>query len=131
MRDSSTSDRVWLALSACALIPTGMASKFYSGPGSGWVHGYGGGVVYEVFFCLAGGLISNAVPGRIALTVFGTTCLLEFSQLWQPPFLEWLRSTWVGIAMLGSSFDWLDFPHYGIGCVLGFTLLRQIDRRRE
>jgi hypothetical protein len=26
-------------------------------------------------------------------------------------FLEWLRSYFVGPAILGSHFDWLDFPY--------------------
>ena len=67
---------------------------------------------------------------RIALAVLIATCILEFLQLWHPPLLEWLRSFFIGRTILGSYFDWSDFPYYFIGSALGWLWLRVIGRRQ-
>jgi hypothetical protein len=38
--------------------------------------------------------------------VLVATCLLEFLQLWHPPLLEAVRSTFIGRTVLGTSFTW-------------------------
>jgi hypothetical protein len=113
---------------ALALVtPLGFATKFYGGPGADWVGRYGGGVVYEVFWILA---LLAAAPrwsaGRVGAGVLVVTCGLEAMQLWHPPFLEAIRSTFLGRALIGSTFSWWDFPHYLVGCVLGVALARRL-----
>ena len=83
-------------------------------------------MAYEVFFML---LVFLAVPRRstitpIAVGVCVVTCVLEFLQLWQPPWLQAARSTLPGKALLGDTFSWYDLPAYPIGCILGWFLLR-------
>ncbi|WP_224085633.1 DUF2809 domain-containing protein [Nostoc sp. MS1] len=56
------------------------------------------------------------------------TCLLEFLQLWQPPFLLWVRSSWAGRMVFGNVFSWVDFPYYFVGSGLGWLWLRLIIR---
>ncbi len=108
------------------VIPLGFALKYYRGPGHWWVNNWGpASVAYEVCFML---LAFLAVPRRSAITpiaigVCTLTCLLEFLQLWQPPWLQAIRSTLLGAALLGTSFAWWDLPAYVIGCVLGWFLL--------
>jgi hypothetical protein len=53
------------------------------------------------------------------------TCLLELLLLWHPPWLQRLRGGFIGHALLGTTFAWLDFPHY-LG---GWALSRWIGRR--
>ncbi len=55
---------------------------------------------------------------QIPMWVFAITCGLEFLQLWHPPILEQIRSTFIGRASLGTTFSWWDEPHYVLGCVL-------------
>jgi hypothetical protein len=110
----------------------GFAMKFYPGPGRWWVNDWGpASVAYEVFFML---LVFLVVPRRgavtpIAVGVCVTTCVLEFLQLWQPPWLQAIRSTFLGGALLGDTFSWYDLPAYVVGCVLGWFLLRWLVLR--
>jgi len=52
-------------------------------------------------------------------------------QLWQPPWLQTIRSTFLGGAVLGNSFSYWDLPAYPIGCLLGWWLLHRLTPRPE
>jgi hypothetical protein len=114
------------ALSLSIVVPLGFYSKFYKGPAAAWVHDSLGGVFYVIFWCLFVSLLRPRwKPLSIAAGVLAATCVLEFLQLWHPPFLEFLRSYFLGAAILGTTFDWTDFPYYFLGAALGwFWLLR-------
>jgi len=117
-------------LSLLLVVPLGFSSKFYRGPAAEWVNGSLGGVLYEIFWCLLIFLcFPRTKPLRIAGIVLAVTCLLEFLQLWHPPFLETLRSWFLGRTVLGTSFYWLDFPHYLAGSALGWLWLNYLRRK--
>jgi hypothetical protein len=117
--------------SLAVIVPVGFYSKFYRGPGALWVNGSLGGVFYDIFWCLLVALIlPRARPGKIALAVLTATCFLEFLQLWHPPFLEAIRRTFLGATILGSTFDWSDFPYYFVGSGIGWLWL-QLRRRQQ
>jgi hypothetical protein len=121
--------RRWMPglISIAIVLRAGLYGKFYKGPGAGWVNGSLGGVFYEILWCLVLGLwLPRWKAARIATVVLTATCILEFLQLWHPPFLEWLRSYFLGRSILGSYFDWLDFPYYFAGSALGWLWLRGI-----
>ena len=125
--------RRWIIFSLCIVTPLGFWSKSYTGPGFKWFNNYGGGVLYEVFWCLA---VFFFVPSkknalRIAAWVLIVTSLLEIMQLWRPEFLERIRETYLGAALLGTTFVWWDFPHYVLGCLIGFLLMRVISIELE
>ena len=114
---------LWLLV----LTALGFASKFYRGPGAWWFNNYVGGLLYEVFWCLIGAFFFPQIkPFWIALWVFGTTCLLEFLQLWHPPFLKVIRSTFIGRTLIGTTFSVWDFLYYLIGCGFGWVWLRRL-----
>jgi hypothetical protein len=73
------------------------------------------------------GRIKN--EARIAIGVFVVTSLLEVLQLWHPWALEQARATFLGRALLGTTFAWWDFPHYALGCALGWVWMRGISWR--
>ena len=52
---------------------------------------------------------------RIAVGVLLVTCVLESLQLWHRPWLQAIRSTFLGASLLGTSFSWWDFPAYVVG----------------
>ena len=107
------------------VVPLGIASKFYSGPAQFWVRGYAGGVLYVVFWILLALVFWPTLSSRlVALTVLGITCILEVLQLWHPSALEAIRGTFIGQALIGSTFGWWDFPHYVLGAVLGMLFVR-------
>lgn len=109
------------------VVPLGFALKEYGGPGRWWVNNWGASFAYEVFFLALAFLIVPR-PARLAALALGvclTTCALEFLQLWKPPWLEAIRSTFVGRAVLGHTFSWLDLPAYPLGCLIGWFVLRR------
>ena len=65
---------------------------------------------------------------KIVIFVFIITCCLETLQLWHPEFLEVIRSNFIGVTILGNSFNWLDFPYYFIGSLLGYLWLYKIKK---
>ena len=125
--------RLALAMVLAALIPLGLATKFYAGPAAAWMRGSAGGVLYVMFFVL---LITCFRPtprtlGWATVGVFVATCLLEVTQRWRPPVLEAIRATFLGRSLIGSTFSWMDFPHYLAGALLGWLIGRQLVRTAE
>jgi hypothetical protein len=119
-----------LLLALLVVTPLGFATKLYSGPGADWVGNYGGGLVYVIFWILVVLAIAPRLPPeRVAIGVLGVTCGLEVLQLWRPPLLEAIRCTYLGRALVGSTFSWWDFPHYAVGCAAGVGLARTLSRR--
>jgi hypothetical protein len=119
----------WTLVLLAFLVPAGLYGKFYRGPGAYWVSNSFDGVLYEIFWCLlASLLLPKVTPVRIAGWVCGITCGLEFLQLWHPPILEILRSHFLGAAILGTTFDWTDFPYYFVGSAIGWLCLATLSR---
>ncbi len=110
------------------ITPAGFLFKFYPGPAKWWFNNYGAGILYEIFWILIFFFLlpnRNAVK-KIPLLVFVFTSALETLQLWHPWFLEQIRSFFLGRTLIGTSFSWWDFPHYAIGCLIGWIWIRQL-----
>jgi hypothetical protein len=123
-----SSKRAWTLVSLLVIVPVGFYSKFYAGPAAIWVNNSLSGVFYEIFWCLLIFLFwGEGKPWIIAASVLVATCLLEFLQLWHPPFLEFMRSYFIGQAVLGTSFTWSDFPYYFLGCGIGWLWLSRLQ----
>ena len=110
------------------VTPLGFLFKFYSGPGRWWFNDYGAGLLYEIFWILIVFFFfpTNKSARNTPLWVFTITSLLEILQLWHPGFLENIRSYFLGKALIGTTFGWWDFPHYAIGCLIGWSWIRRI-----
>lgn len=114
--------RRWVLLSLCIVTPLGLSCEFYRGLNMRWFQDYGAGVMYEIFWCLVAFFFQPRKQSimKITLVVFVITCFVELSQLWHPWFLQQIRSTFLGNVLLGNTFAWLDFPHYLLGCLIGW-----------
>jgi hypothetical protein len=122
----------WTVLALLAVVtPLGFACKGYFGRVHDWFYLYGGGVLYEVFFCLLAFLFwyDRRYIARIAASVFVITSGLEFLQLWHPDFLNAARATLPGKMLLGTTFVWWDLPHYAIGCGLAYLIMRAFTHK--
>ena len=121
-----------VVLSLLVVTPLGFAFKFYAGPGNWWFNNYSAGVLYEIFWILIAFLLfpSKHSANVIPIYVFVITCILEFLQIWHPPFLEMKRSSFVGSSFIGTTFVWWDFPHYILGCFIGWGWVRFLLRRQ-
>ncbi len=111
----------------------GFASKFALGKLHVWFADYGAGVLYVVFFSLLFFFLfpMRRYAVRIPLLVLLATSVLEVLQLWHPPPLEAFRSTFIGKALIGTTFVWWDFPHYLLGAVLGWGVITWLLAREE
>jgi hypothetical protein len=125
----SASTRKKITVYLFLVTSAGFLAKFYSGPGQAWVRDYGAGVLYEIFWCLVFFLVwpRRQATRKIAAGVFFGTSFLEVLQLWRPWFLEQIRSTFLGSALIGTTFVWWDFPHYALGCLIGWLWMRSLD----
>lgn len=121
---------IFIILSVLIVVPMGFLFKYYNGPAHHWFNDYGASVFYEIFWCLFAFLFfrSRAAVIQIPIWIFVITCILEFLQLWHPPLLEEIRATLIGKLLLGTTFVWWDFPHYVLGCVLGWLWLQQLQK---
>jgi hypothetical protein len=120
--------RIVLALAVVTVI--GLAAKNYTGPAHGWINDYGpASAAYVVFFMLVAYFVfpRPSAATRIAVVVLLATCILEVLQLWRPAWLQALRSSTLGAALLGTTFSPWDFPAYVVGSILGWSLLRWLS----
>lgn len=106
----------------------GMCSKYYQGMFRSWVNNSFTGVVYVIFWCMFFSLPGMWKPRNIAIGVFIVTCLIEFLQLLHTPFLASVRSTFLGGVMVGTVFQWSDFPYYAMGCFFGYLIIRALAK---
>lgn len=117
-----------LLLALAITIPLGFATKFYRGAGQDLVNNYLGGVLYEVFWVFAVLFTRPAFSrGRVGVGVFALTCMLETLQLWHPPLLEAIRTTFLGRTLIGTTFSWWDFPCYAAGCLVAVWLCQWLQ----
>jgi len=109
------------------VIPVGFGTLLYEGPGADWAEGYGGALCYEVFWVLAlKACLPRASVMTLAGAVFLATSAMEFLQLSRHPWLEWLRSFYLGRVLFGAVFDPLDFLYYAIGSAVAVVLYRTV-----
>ncbi|MEA2103440.1 MAG: DUF2809 domain-containing protein [Candidatus Cloacimonadota bacterium] len=108
-------------ISLIIVTPLGFATKFYNGIFAEWVNNSLGGVFYEIFWCLIFLFIFVRLkPILISIFVFLITSVLEFTQLFSNPFLNVIRSNFIGRTIIGSSFVWSDFVYYFFGCTIAY-----------
>ena len=126
MFNSTTFLKLFLVL---ILIPIGLLTKVYSGIGSEFVANYLGGVIYVVFLIVLVSLIfSKTSLIKTSIIVLCITCLLEFTQLIHTPTLELFRKNFIFRALLGSTFNPLDFFWYFVGALAGLFLVLFVNR---
>jgi hypothetical protein len=122
-------ERLAFACVLAVLTPLGFATKLYAGPGASWVSHHAGGFLYVLFWvfvwlCLA----PRSSPRTAAACVFAITSALELLQLWHPPWLDAIRATFLGHALLGSTFEATDFVYYGLAALAAPPLARRARR---
>ncbi|PSB24873.1 DUF2809 domain-containing protein [Stenomitos frigidus] len=121
--------RLVLLVSISLIVPIGYIIRFAQGLTPEWLNDAIGSLAYEIFWVLLVSFLFPRVALRpIAIGVCLSTCGLECLQLWHPPFLEAARATLPGRLVLGTTFNWLDFPPYFVGSWLGWLWARSAQR---
>ena len=73
-------------------------------------------------FCGLGLLFPRLPTGDTAALALTISFLVETSQLCHSPWIDAIRSTRLGALVLGSVFNWPDFPAYTVGVLIGVAL---------
>ena len=109
-----TRSRLIAAIAVLTVILLGLFARSHrSGADSstlpGFLATYAGDTLWPIMFYFAARFCfpraSRFALGTLALSI---TLTLEFGQLWNPPFLLWLRQQPISGFILGNSFIWSD-----------------------
>ena len=120
---------------ALAVIVLGLASRRVPGILPACLGKYPGDALWALMVFFGWGMIlPRLATGRLAVLALATSYAVEFSQLYQAPWLNAIRGTTLGHLVLGSGFDGRDFAAYAVGVAVGVLcdrLFRRLkDRRR-
>jgi hypothetical protein len=119
-------------LLACLIltIPLGYWLRFRAPIDAAWRDRTGGALYVLVWVELIALLRPQGSVTRMVIAVLAVTCALEFLQLWHPAPLEAARATLPGRLLLGTTFDWSDFPSYFAGALLAWPIVRFANQLR-
>jgi len=116
-------NRVGLFAGFVAVIALGLASRKYPSLFPAFFGKYPGDALWALMIFLGLAFVQpQASTSRLAVGAWITSCLVEFSQLYQAPWLNAIRSTTMGHLVLGSTFSWFDLAAYAIGVLVGAFL---------
>lgn len=115
--------RILLFLGFVAVILLGMASRRFPLLFPALLGKYPGDALWALMVFIGLAFIRPRASTRwLALGAFGVSCVDEFSQLYQAPWINAVRHTTVGHLVLGSVFSWFDMVAYAVGVLLGAVL---------
>jgi hypothetical protein len=109
----------YIIATVCTIV-IGLASRKFPGMLPAILGKYPGDALWAtmVFFGLAV-LMPKTSAIRLAVYALTFAYLIEFSQLYQAPWINSIRATTPGHLVLGNGFIWIDFVAYTIGVILG------------
>lgn len=130
MRIAHKNERLSLILYMLLLMSVGIFTKIYKGPGFAFIHNKLGGVFYVMFWAfLAKILFYEWRSVYLVSGVFALSCGIEFSQLLTWDCLEWIRNSFIGMTLIGQSFNFSDMVYYTFGAGLAYFLLKRMERK--
>ena len=119
----------WQAIGVVAtVIPLGLFARSQRAGAdastfAGFLATYTGDTLWPIMFYFAVRAMAPTIPAlRLFGGVLGFTLTLEFGQLWQPDWLQWLRAQPLIGFILGNVFVWSDVVCLGCGSVLAVIL---------
>ena len=81
---------------------------------------YGGDALWALLIYFAFGFVFRRISTlRLSLVALGFAGLIEFSQLYQEPWLNSIRAARLGHLILGSTYNPPDLLAYAVGIALG------------
>jgi hypothetical protein len=112
------------------VIPLGLLSRADI-PLPALIATYGGDTLYATLVYLLAALLRPTRPAsQLALVALTVAFTIEFSQLYQAPWITAVRATLPGRLVLGSGFLWSDLVCYAVGVLLGMALDLALRHRR-
>ena len=116
-------NRMIYELAAMCFIALGLASRRYPAMFPAGLEKYPGDSLWAlmVFACYCT-LLPASKTLKVAVLALMTSYSVEFSQLYQAPWINAIRATTPGHLILGSTFHVPDLAAYSIGVVIGTAL---------
>jgi hypothetical protein len=116
--------RLWLGILVIGVIGLGLASRKYPWLFPALLGKYPGDALWALMMVFFGwAWVAPGAPTRaLAFLGLATSGLVEFSQLYQAPWINAIRSTTAGHLVLGSTFSWLDLLAYAVGVAVGVAM---------
>jgi Protein of unknown function (DUF2809) len=113
-------NRVLYAVLAIAVVASGLLWRSGIIPLPGWLSNNGGDALWALMVFLGFGfLFPHASTLVITLLSLTFAWGVEFSQLYNAPWIDAIRTTFPGRLALGNTFYWPDLPAYAVGIALG------------
>ena len=113
-------NRLAQAISAAGVVCLGVASRSrLVGLPPFWAK-YSGDALWALLVFIGIGLLfPSQRTWKVAALAFATACLDELSQLYHAAWIDAIRRTWLGHAILGDVFAWPDLVAYAVGIAAG------------
>ena len=112
--------RRYYALAFIGVVSMGLASRSHPGLFPAFLGKYPGDALWALMvFCGLGFLNPGLSTLRLALYALLISYVDEFSHLYQAPWINAVRGTYVGHLILGSTFSWYDMAAYTLGVAFG------------
>jgi len=116
------SGRRYYAVAFIGVVALGLASRSYPGLLPAFLGKYPGDALWALMvFCGLGFLNPGLSTSRLAVCALLISYVDEFTQLYQAPWINKIRDTYVGHLILGSTFSWFDMLAYTVGVAFGVT----------
>ena len=121
--------RAWISGGFVVVVLLGLASRKFPSALPPFVGKYPGDALWALMVFLRWAFCKPQASTRtIAALAFTTSCLVEFSELYQAPWINSIRSSTPGHLILGSTFSWPDIAAYAIGVLIGVALDASIQK---
>ena len=115
--------RPWLLAGFLAVIALGLASRKYPFLFPAFLGKYPGDALWALMVFVGCAFFKPRASIRhLATVALAVSFLVEFSQLYQAPWINAIRHTTMGHLVLGSTFSWGDMAAYAVGVVVGALL---------
>lgn len=123
-------NRLHLAVGCALVIAMGLASRHWPAFFPAVLGKYPGDALWAWMVMLGWAWLKPAASTlHLAMLAWVTSCAVEFSQLYQAPWINAVRGTTLGHLVLGSGFSWADIGAYAVGVVLGVCFMPRPTRR--
>lgn len=123
--------RVVYFLVTGVVLAAGYLSRRWSVRGS-FVHDYAGDAVWAAMIYFGFRMLLTKAPLKMAMAAaLITTWFIEVTQLYQAPWLNAVRHTWLGGLVLGYSFLWSDLVMYSVGIVSAWWVDHLVSEKRK
>ena len=116
-------NRFRFALLILLVMGTGLVWRSHLLPLSPFMSKYGGDALWALLVFFGFGFVFTRITAlRLSAISLCFAWAIEFSQLYQAPWINSIRAMRLGHLILGSTFNWPDLPAYAFGIALGALL---------